>query len=260
MSPSPAKRPWPTSAPQVWAVSLTEHQAMLDEIFAAPQLLVLVSGNLAPSDATLGGEHGSGEGQGFDGSKWIRMVLNTAYVDVYIHTHIHIYICICMYIYMYMYVYIYMYMYIYICICMYVYIYIYVYVYMYIYIYVCMYVYIYVYIYICVCVYIYNYMCNMYIHLTLSLCLSLSFSLSLSLSLSLSRSFQHIWLICIVFYMFFEVKLSNITFWWLHTAWSSHRVMFIEEISTKEGPKVLHTLKNVAWSWGPLNTTQGIPY
>lgn len=36
----------------VWAVSLTEHQAMLDEILAAPQLLVLVSGNLAPSDAT----------------------------------------------------------------------------------------------------------------------------------------------------------------------------------------------------------------
>lgn len=32
----------------VWAVSLTEHQAMLDEILAAPQLLVLVSGNLAP--------------------------------------------------------------------------------------------------------------------------------------------------------------------------------------------------------------------
>ena len=44
------------SAPlrQVWAVSLTEHQAMLDEVFATPRLLVLVSGNLAPSDATLG--------------------------------------------------------------------------------------------------------------------------------------------------------------------------------------------------------------
>ena len=185
--PSPWKTPWPTFLrPQVWAVSLTEHQAMLDEILAAPQLLVLVSGNLAPSDATLGEREERDRVMGQSGSKWFWILK----------------ICRC----------------IHICI--------------------------YIYIYLSISIYI----CNMYIHLTLSF------------SLSLSLSFQHIWLICIVFSIFFEVKLSNITFWWLHTAWSSHRVMFIEEISTKEGPKVLHTLKNVAWSWGPLNTTQGIPY
>jgi len=39
------------AAQDVWAVSMTEHQAMLDEFFEDPQLTVLVTGNLDPTEA-----------------------------------------------------------------------------------------------------------------------------------------------------------------------------------------------------------------
>eukprot|EP00434_Breviolum_minutum_P026815 symbB.v1.2.023699.t1/scaffold2183.1/size166057/3 len=40
------------AAQDVWAVSMTEHQAMLDEFFADPQLTILVTGNLDPTEAS----------------------------------------------------------------------------------------------------------------------------------------------------------------------------------------------------------------
>ena len=39
---------------EVWAVSMTEHQAMLDEFFEDPQLTILVTGNLDPTEAYPG--------------------------------------------------------------------------------------------------------------------------------------------------------------------------------------------------------------
>lgn len=39
---------------EVWAVSMTEHQAMLDEFFADPHLTILVTGNLDPTEAYPG--------------------------------------------------------------------------------------------------------------------------------------------------------------------------------------------------------------
>ena len=93
--PSPWKTPWPTFLrPQVWAVSLTEHQAMLDEILAAPQLLVLVSGNLAPSDATLGEREERDRVMGQSGSKWfwILKICRCIHICIYIYIFIYIYI------------------------------------------------------------------------------------------------------------------------------------------------------------------------
>ena len=52
------------AAADVWAVSLTEHQAMLDEIFADPELLVLVTGNLPRAETRPGYEI---QGLGDDG-------------------------------------------------------------------------------------------------------------------------------------------------------------------------------------------------
>ena len=40
-------------SPEEWAVSLTEHQAMLDEIFADPQIVMLVTGNIDRDQAKL---------------------------------------------------------------------------------------------------------------------------------------------------------------------------------------------------------------